>query len=139
MFNLKGWLAECLQAYADDPADSDHQAGYLACAQELDKLVKEAGTKVRLYCELHVTVEPFGSWDEFKEFMDRLNWRASRFDEDLVDNYSGKWFISQRAEDQIECGPMLAGIVGHLVNANYTVLRWKAEDTLLDSKYGDTL
>lgn len=97
--------------------------------------------KARLYFEAHLTVEaptkPL-EWDSFKAILgDR--WKVSRFDEDEVDGYDGKWFASMRGE---VLGPVEAR-VGEAVTAlqgiGFTVLRAKIEDTLLDTKHGDSI
>jgi hypothetical protein len=98
-------------------------------------------TTARLYYEAHITVEestevPF---EDFAGMVRDSGWKASRFSEDEVDDYNGKWFMSYRGEDleatmgAVKAGVLSLGILGH------TILRWKIEDTLLDSKHGDTL
>jgi hypothetical protein len=33
--DVRTWLSECFRSYCVDPADSEHQLGYLACALSL--------------------------------------------------------------------------------------------------------
>lgn len=91
------------------------------------------------YFEAHITVEAGDDWDKFAENVRLNGWRASKFDEDEVDDMSGKWFMSMRSNS-------LAGIMRAMKNAivgieglRYKVLRYKIEDTILDSKLGDSL
>lgn len=94
--------------------------------------------RARLYYEAHVTVENAGEWEAFKSLW-ADGWRVSRFDEDEVDDYHGKWFMSCRHEDLDMIRKFVAGAVKLLEIRGYTVLRWKVEDTVLDSKHGDRL
>ncbi len=96
-------------------------------------------TTTRLYYECHITIEASEriNWDWFADMARSLGWRASKFDEDEVDDMSGNWFLSFR-------GPSLAVCKSHILEAlsvvrhnELLVLRWKIEDTVLDSKYGD--
>lgn len=104
--------------------------------------------KARLYFELHITCEALegavgrfssGPFEQFADFAEPLGWRASRFGEDHVDEMHGKWFLSARETELEAAKHNLVAILGKLKRAGYTVLRWKIEDTVLDSKYGDTL
>ena len=100
----------------------------------------------RHYFELHITVEaididPIQQWEDFKKGMKILlpMWRVSKFSEDEVDDYHGKWFMSARVTDPNWIKPFLANAVQFIKQGGYEVLRWKAEDTIFDSKHGDTL
>ena len=93
----------------------------------------------RLYIELHITIEAGDDFQEFLTVCKYLNWKGSRFDQDEVDDYHGKWFMSDRLHKFSEVRPRLANAIAILEHKGYKVLRWKAEDTLLDSKYGDIL
>lgn len=97
--------------------------------------------KARLYLELHITVE--SQEDEkfplFQGWAMVNNWRASRFSEDDVDGYNSKWFLSAREEYKSVAVANLKKTLAALTEKGHYVLRWKIEDTLLDSKYGDTL
>lgn len=97
--------------------------------------------KVRLYCELHITCEANGNFDDFVKLVEGYSpdWRCSRFDEDLVDNYHGKWFCSSKCFTINNIIEMLKNTVRYLTANGVEVIRWKAEDTLFDSKYGDKL
>lgn len=97
--------------------------------------------KARLYLELHITVESQED-DKFAQFQDWAitnDWRASRFSEDDVDGYNGKWFLSAREDYKSKAIENLEKTLKVLEDDNYSILRWKIEDTLLDSKYGDKL
>lgn len=93
------------------------------------------------YYEAHVTVEagPQVLWDAFAGKARAMGWRASRFDEDEVDDMSGKWFLSFRHEQRLEIIHEVGRMVGVMSSLGHEVLRWKIEDTVLDSKLGDTL
>lgn len=97
----------------------------------------------RLYFELHVTVDSEGSsevdFEAFKRMMTLIGWKASRFDQDDVDDYHGKWFASQRCTTDASIREELSAVLFVCSTCYWPVLRWKAEDTLLDSKHGDTL
>ena len=93
----------------------------------------------RLYYEAHITVEArdMDFWEEFEGLF--RGFRVSRFDIDHVDDYNNKWFMSTRGKDLGELGDKIRDAINTLIEYNYKVTRWKIEDTLLDSKYGDTL
>ncbi len=99
----------------------------------------------RLYYEAHITVKPnleiipLHDWHTFREWAEAHDFRASRFDVDEVDHYDGAWFLSNRSTNLEEMKDRINYAVNILTQCNYKVLRWKIEDTLLDSKYGDTL
>ncbi len=97
--------------------------------------------KARLYLELHITVESQEDekFPQFQSWAIANDWRASRFSEDDVDGYNGKWFLSAREEYKTIAMKNLKSTLAELENQNYSILRWKIEDTVLDSKYGDTL
>lgn len=97
--------------------------------------------KARLYFELHVTVEEskLMQFADFALLAEEIGWRASRFDEDLVDDYHGKWFASARVKDRNAICDELHSAIDKFAGHGCAILRWKAEDTLLDSKHGDTL
>jgi hypothetical protein len=96
--------------------------------------------KAKYYFEAHITVdakEP-EQWEEFTNIQP-YSFKHSKFDVDEVDSYHGKWFMSARNEylDELKLDMSLAMI--KLKNAGYNVIRWKIEDTLFDSKYGDVI
>lgn len=97
--------------------------------------------RARLYYEAHITVEAGtdDQWGSFSQAARRVGWRASKFDEDEVDDMSGKWFLSRRHEllDVIE--QTIVGTVRAIEDLGMIVIRYKIEDTLLDSKHGDKL
>lgn len=94
----------------------------------------------RLYYEAHVTVDskPNEYWNEFTNILPSY-FRHSKFDEDNVDNYHGKWFMSARSPDLEGIKNIIRNSISVLESLNYNVIRWKIEDTVLDSKYGDSL
>ncbi len=97
----------------------------------------------RLYYEAHITVRPpmFGTinWTWFSSFAERNQFKASRFDVDEVDQYDGCWFLSAR-DTNLQALKEKIKIANHsLIDSSFKPVRWKIEDTLLDSKYGDTL
>jgi hypothetical protein len=102
-------------------------------------------TRSERYYEAHVTVDaPVAAqdeenWQEFKFLAGPLGWRASKFSEDEVDDYHGKWFLSARGEILEDVIMSVETVVVALSGYGYKVLRWKVEDTVLDSKHGDKL
>jgi hypothetical protein len=99
-------------------------------------------TRSRLYYEAHVTVEAGSEGDDWTIFASGARsrgWRASKFDEDEVDDMSGKWFLSFRDPELSRTKYHVRRCVEALESSGRTVLRWKIEDTVLDSKHGDTL
>lgn len=98
-------------------------------------------TTSRLYYEAHITVEG-GAEAEWPAFVASANahaWRASKFEVDEVDHYDGAWFLSFRSEKLDIIARAVDSMVIDLATSNYTVRRWKIEDTLFDSKHGDIL
>ncbi len=93
----------------------------------------------RHYYELHITLDAKDNFDNFLNFCNKIEWRGSRFSEDEVDHYHGKWFASARCHRESSIKIWLKEAINAFQEAGYNVIRWKAEDTLLDSKYGDTL
>lgn len=92
----------------------------------------------RLYLEAHITVEAqdLSQWEAFKQAVP--GFKVSRFDEDEVDGYDGKWFASARGTQRFALGKDILAALSRLEHAGFKALRWKVEDTLVDSKYGDT-
>lgn len=104
------------------------------------------GIVERLYCEMHITVEPaVMSTGEFRELVagdtpERANqWLFSAFSEDDVDGIQGKWFLTSRAPTQAQAMTMLIDKVTELRDLGLTVSRAKIEDTVFDTKHGDIL
>lgn len=95
--------------------------------------------KSRLYYELHLTLEAGDDFNNFLKICQSVDWRGSRFDQDEVDAYHGKWFASQRCEYEDDIKLLLKDAILTFEKEGYSVIRWKAEDTLFDSKYGDSL
>lgn len=97
-------------------------------------------TKAKLYFEAHITVDQKADefWTEFVNIYPSY-FRHSKFDVDDVDNYHGKWFMSARSEELESMKELIKNAIDILNTFGYNVVRWKIEDTLLDSKYGDIL
>lgn len=98
--------------------------------------------KTRLYFEAHITCDRGTSeisWPAFCEIAKEGDWKASKFDQDDVDGYHDKWFMSARDTDFESLKKRIAVTISRLTLANFNVIRWKIEDTILDSKYGDML
>lgn len=102
-------------------------------------MIAEATQKAKLYYEAHITCDSGNDFDEFTTIAKYNGWRSSRFDEDNVDFYNGKWFLSYRETDLKTMKSSIKLIINELKQAGYSVIRWKIEDTLFDSKYGDVL
>lgn len=90
------------------------------------------------YFEGHITVEPGLDWEYFRAGTAGCGFRASRFDEDHVDEAHGKWFLSFRADDATILKNNIKAMIYTLRGLGYTVLRWKVEQTILDSALGDS-
>lgn len=98
------------------------------------------GIVERLYCEMHITVEPaVMSTQEFRELVAGDDWLFSAFSEDDVDGIQGKWFLTSRAPTQAQAMTMLVDKVTQLRDLGLTVNRAKIEDTVFDTKHGDIL
>ena len=98
--------------------------------------------KTLLYFEAHITCDrglSVISWPAFCEIAKEGDWKASKFDQDDVDGYHDKWFMSARDTDFQLLKQRMSVTVTKLTLANFNVIRWKIEDTILDSKYGDML
>lgn len=97
-------------------------------------------TVARLYYEAHITLEASEeqSFEDFK-IMCGERWKVSRFDEDEVDGYDGKWFASARHGSLETIKEIIASAANILAEHGFFVLRAKIEDTVLDTKYGDYL
>lgn len=99
-------------------------------------------SEARLYYEAHVTVKGKNvdkDWAKFNAVAEHNGFRASRFDVDEVDHYDGAWFLSYRTKRFDEMKDAIRSCLGWLRLNGYEVIRWKIEDTVLDSKHGDTL
>jgi|SRR6185369_3326168 len=96
----------------------------------------------RLYYEAHITFEPAKSegytYENFASGMRALGWRASKFEHDDVDGIAGKWFVSARDKSYSRLKGRVVGMVNGLSYCG-KVMRYKIEETMLDSKEGDTL
>lgn len=97
------------------------------------------GAESRLYYEAHITVEATESFDQFLHWSRNHGWKASRFDQDEVDAYHGMWFMSQRSKVLSKIVDDTRATVAKLEASGLKIIRWKVEDTILDSKHGDTL
>ena len=102
---------------------------------------RHAWDQSRLYHEAHITVEPATdrTFDQFRMAWTDDQWRVSAFSEDDVDDIQGKWFITSRHESYAALADMVRAQVEALEGGGLTVQRYKIEDTLLDSKHGDSL
>lgn len=94
----------------------------------------------RLYYEAHITVPPLEprQVSEIDEYCTTNQWRRSTFEmhkDGLVPNA----FVSARHKSRTAIIGMVADMIKWLLARGYTVLRWKIEDTLLDSSKGDRL
>jgi hypothetical protein len=98
-------------------------------------------TEARLYFEAHITVDrpETNDWNLFKWIGLKYDWKCSKFDQDDVDGYHNKWFMSARDTDLETLKVRVKNTTLLLINGEFNVIRWKIEDTVLDSKYGDTL
>lgn len=95
----------------------------------------------RLYYEAHITVQPGTDFETFIKWAEERDWKASKFDVDMVDDATDMWFLSARSESKAfilgsTIGAVQALNAGSIVP--YPILRWKIEETVWDSKYGDT-
>lgn len=99
------------------------------------------GIVERLYCEMHITVEPDPELtaQEFRTRHGGGDWRFSSFSEDDVDGIEGKWFLTAKADTQAAAMQMLLDKVNELRTRAFRVSRAKIEDTVFDTKHGDLL
>jgi hypothetical protein len=98
--------------------------------------------KTRLYFEAHITCDRESSviaWPAFCEIAKEGDWKASKFDQDDVDGYHDKWFMSARDTDFESIKKRISATISKLRLADFNVIRWKIEDTIMDSKHGDML
>lgn len=97
--------------------------------------------KSRLYFEAHITIEAEDDHQDFLDFKTAVgeDWKVSRFDEDEVDGYNGKWFASARHDSFREISNMIRTALDRLYEDEFIVIRAKVENTLRDTKYGDVM
>lgn len=104
--------------------------------------------KSLLYFEAHITCDaaaPYDSvsiedsWQDFCYISKLFDWKASKFDQDDVDGYHDKWFMSARGYELEGVKKRVKETIESLSLNGFNVIRWKIEDTILDSKHGDTL
>lgn len=86
--------------------------------------------------EAHITVEPDPehTYEDFVASTKIWGWKASRFDHDDVDDIAGKWFISMASDNRPKICQCLLEAVTDIVSTGGVVLRWKLEETIIDSK-----
>lgn len=98
-------------------------------------------TKARLYFESHITIDrpETNDWNLFKWIGLKYDWKCSKFDQDDVDGYHDKWFMSARDTDLETLKNRIKTTINSLTDKSFNVIRWKIEDTVLDSKHGDEL
>lgn len=96
--------------------------------------------KARLYYEAHITIDPAAA-DELEnglvgKALREAGWRVSTF---LMrgEGPRANAFISCRDESLTRIKERTAVATEYLDARGFPVLRWKIEDTLLDSKHGD--
>lgn len=91
--------------------------------------------------EAHITCEPSDeyTYEEFVAAAKVWGWKASRFDHDDVDGIAGKWFCSYGSDDRDKIIAELQGLVHGMEAAGTPVIRAKLEETLFDTKHGDTI
>lgn len=92
--------------------------------------------------ECHVTVEPYCAgftWGTFCDLSVAAEWKPSVFEIDEVDDIAGKWFMSYASDSRELIIQRMKTAVAELEKRGLTVLRWKLEETMFDSKHGDKL
>jgi hypothetical protein len=92
----------------------------------------------RLYYEAHITVAAATDFARFADVSRHMGWRASKFDEDEVDDMSGYWFLSFRDPNLTVAKRHVHEELRFLREQGFKPVRWKIEDTVLDSKHGDS-
>lgn len=96
------------------------------------------------YHEAHITIQPSSNadWENFVNISKELGWKASRFEEDHVDDANGLWFLSFRTEAN-ERQEMIDEVIGMVHGLQFQedlkCVRWKIEQTVADSKLGHEL
>ncbi len=97
-------------------------------------------TTSRLYYEAHITVPPLTP--SYELILDQLcagtQWHRSTFELQKAGEVPNG-FVSARADTREEIMRAMGDMLLRLQNKQFPVLRFKVEDTLLDSKRGDTL
>lgn len=94
----------------------------------------------RLYYEAHVTIPPLDNAqiEQVDQLCQRMDWRRSTF-ELHKGGLTPNAFVSCRDKSRAAIVARTAEMVSALVRQGHTVLRYKVEDTLLDSNKGDHL
>lgn len=94
----------------------------------------------RLYYEAHVTIPPLTNAQiaEIDALCAARDWRRSTFVMEK-DGSIPNAFVSMRSASRQDIIDRTASMVQQLVQLGYTVLRWKVEDTVVDSNRGDQL
>ncbi len=140
---------EILSKYFNSSRFVDRKS-YDKCEERVKELINENmkyqnglinPSKSRLYFEAHITIEAEPDIEEFEEFKESVgpDWKVSRFDEDEVDGYDGKWFASSKHESNEVISHMLESALFRLQKDEFIVIRAKIENTQFDTKYGDSL
>jgi len=100
--------------------------------------------KARYYFEAHITVEPeiHTRTLQFRKICEFSGWHVSSFlmfNEKVANDKKPKMFCSWRGTEYAVAVQAVIDMVGLLRNRNFNVLRYKIEDTLIDSKIEDHL
>ena len=95
-----------------------------------------------LYYESHITIAPvfYERLDEFKVLAARYNYRVAELlmvKEDQYKQSTKDSFCTSRSKIYTQIVNDTVGLVGQLQKNNFKVLRYKIEDTLVDSKIDD--
>jgi hypothetical protein len=112
-------------------------------AQDADTNVvswPQAPDTSRLYYEAHITVPPLNNAQlaVVEQLCSAHDWHRSTFELHKGGQVPNA-FVSCRDTSRNHIIARTGTMLRLLLNAGFTVLRWKVEDTLLDSKRGDRL
>jgi hypothetical protein len=94
-----------------------------------------------LYFECHITVEPCGDdYAKLEQIGKPFNFKPATFLMSKDDSLVADAFISGRSRDYEDIVERMRGVLKVLATTGYTILRYKIENTLVDTKYrGDSL
>lgn len=102
--------------------------------------------KTRLYYECHITIDPVTNerQQNLKEIIHHYNFRIAdlylkKDNGEQGDKHTLDCFVSGRSNDYVDIFLRMKACILSLRNNAFNVRRFKIEDTLLDSRKGDTL
>lgn len=92
----------------------------------------------KLYYEVHVTVNKMPK-DTLLRLCSINNYKASELKFDDVDGLPGSWICTYRGKNQDKVMISMLDFIQMIISNGGSVVRYKIEDTILDSKLNDSL